>query len=100
MKHPRILEARVGALLAVPIAVCLLLACGGGAREPAAPAANAPATDESWRARRPAPGPASAFDYPVAQLARLPNGVEVYLVPRQAGTVALSLVSRAGGSSC
>jgi zinc protease len=73
-------------------------AAGAPARAPAA--GETSPGDESWRSQRPAPGPARAFDYPSAEVARLPNGVELYLVPRRAGTVALSLVSRAGGSSC
>jgi zinc protease len=73
---------------------------GASSATPAAPAGAAAAPDESWRTQRPAPGPARSFDYPSAQVSHLPNGVELYLVPRRAGTVALSVVSRAGGSSC
>jgi zinc protease len=73
-----------------------------GTHTAAAPeaSARAAASDESWRTARPSPGAARSFDYPSAQVSRLPNGVELYLVPRRAGTVALSVVSRAGGSSC
>jgi zinc protease len=92
------------------LAVLAGVALGGGAGcgaaqstpngAPEAPAASPSPSDESWRAQRPAPGPARSFEYPSAQVSRLPNGVELYLVPRRAGTVALSVVSRAGGSSC
>jgi zinc protease len=92
--------------LAVLAGVALAGGVGCGAAQstrngaPEAPAASPSPSDESWRAQRPAPGPARSFDYPSAQVSRLPNGVELYLVPRRAGTVALSVVSRAGGSSC
>jgi zinc protease len=84
-----------------------LPACGGAqssgavsATESGAAPAAQPAADESWRTQRPSPGAATAFDYPPAQVSKLPNGVALYLVPRRAGTVALSVVTRAGGSSC
>jgi len=79
----------------------IAIACGGA--QGAASSAESPssaAPDEAWRTARPEPGPARSFDYPGAEVSRLPNGVELYLVPRRAGTVALSVVSRAGGSSC
>jgi len=69
---------------------------GPGAAAPSAPLATA---NEGWRSERPAPGPARTFDYPAAQLSALPNGVQLYLVPRRAGTVALAVVSRSGGSA-
>lgn len=80
----------------------LLIACGGAqsASSPAETPAVSSAADEAWRTERPAPGPARSFDYPSAEVSRLPNGVELYLVRRRAGTIALSVVSRAGGSSC
>lgn len=85
-----------------PLAASLLLlagACGG--RAPAAGPVAAPlASAEAWRNERPAPGPSSSFDYPAAQVAHLDNGVELWLVPRASGTVALSIASRAGGASC
>jgi zinc protease len=75
-----------------------------GAAQGTSTAAGVPAAgagpEEAWRSQRPPPGAARSFDYPSAQVSRLPNGVELYLVPRKAGTVALSVVSRAGGSSC
>jgi len=77
-------------------------ACAGGdaaSPPPAAPGASTAAADEGWRATRPAPGPARGFDYPAAQQATLPNGVQLYLVPRRAGTVALAVISRAGGAT-
>ena len=83
------------------------LACGGHGGDAAGPGAVAPsaassttqAADEPWRAERPAPGPSRPFDYPAAQLETLPNGVQLYLVPRHAGTVALAIVSRSGGAT-
>lgn len=85
---------------ATPLLAALLSACAlSSGAPPESPAAAAP-PDESWRAQRPEPGQARSFDYPSAQVSRLPNGVELYLVPRRAGTVALSVVSRAGGASC
>jgi zinc protease len=85
-------------------AAALGVACGGAQTTPNVasdgPPARTSASDESWRTERPAPEPARSFEYPSAQVSHLPNGVELYLVPRQAGTVALSVVSRAGGSSC
>lgn len=63
----------------------------------APPRASVEGDSEAWRATPPAPGPARSFQYPSAQVARLPNGVEIYLVPKQAGTVALSVSTRAGG---
>ena len=83
------------------------LACGGHGGDAAGPGAAAPsaassstqAADEAWRAERPAPGTARPFDYPAAQLETLPNGVQLYLVPRHAGTVALAIVSRSGGAT-
>jgi zinc protease len=99
MTRSRPWALRRWALLALP-AIAGLLACSSTSSREAAAPSNEPAPDESWRTQRPPPGPASTLDYPVAQLTKLPNGLEVYLVPRRAGTVALSLVSRAGGSSC
>jgi zinc protease len=93
----RALTAMSLAALALP---ALGTACGG--RQSAAGPADAPAAadpDEAWRSERPAPGSARSFDYPVAEVSRLPNGVELYLVRRAARTVALSIVSRAGGAS-
>lgn len=68
---------------------------GGATTSPAAVEAG-----EAWRRERPAPGPAKSFDYPPAQVAHLANGVQLYLVPRKSGTVALSVSARAGGASC
>jgi zinc protease len=86
----------------LPLVAVVGAACGAARGTNTAaevPAASA-APEEAWRSQRPAPGAARSFDYPSAQVSQLPNGVELYLVPRKAGTVALSVVSRAGGSSC
>jgi zinc protease len=81
-------------------AACFLALACGGAQNRASDSAAVASGGESWRTQRPAPGPSRAFDYPAAQVSRLPNGVELLLVPKQAGTVALSIATRAGGSSC
>jgi zinc protease len=92
--------ARAGGALA-----CLLLlitACGAasGPNGVASPSPAAVEAGEAWRRERPAPGPARSFDYPPAEVARLDNGVQLYLVPRKSGTVALSISARAGGAAC
>lgn len=82
------------------------LALGGsgaacsGAQTPGSSTSTTVATSEAseaWRVQRPAPGPARSFEYPRALVSRLENGVELYLVPKRAGTVALSVSTRAGG---
>jgi zinc protease len=78
----------------------LALACGGAQRDVNGAGGPGTPSDEAWRTQRPQPGPSRTFDYPAAQVSRLPNGVELYLVPKRAGTVALSVAARAGGSSC
>lgn len=77
------------------------LACArsGPEASSAASTASSVGAEEAWRVERPPPGPARSFAYPAAQTARLPNGVELYLVPRPAGTVALAVSTRAGGSA-
>jgi zinc protease len=77
-------------------------ACGGApTAAPASPAAAAAeGASEAWRQARPAAAPARAFDYPKAQHTRLANGVQLYLVPRKSGTVAISVSAHAGGSAC
>jgi zinc protease len=99
MNRPCRLDPRPLAWVACT-AIAGLLACSSAPSREVATPSNEPAPDESWRTQRPPPGPASTFDYPAAQLSKLPNGLEIYLVPRRAGTVALSLSSRAGGSAC
>ncbi len=91
-----------GQLLFGALLGSLAFGCGGsqsaGQTETAASAGTA--VDESWRKSRPAPGAERELVYPGAQVAQLPNGVQLYLVSRPAGTVALSVSSRAGGSAC
>lgn len=79
----------------------LAAGCGGapGAAATAPTTSTAAEASEAWRRERPAAGPARSFDYPPAEVARLANGVQLYLVPRKSGTVALSLSTRAGGAS-
>ncbi len=84
------------------LVACAGLAACGGAQAPAAttPGATSAVDGESWRRERPPAGPPRSFEYPAAQHARLANGVELYLVPRKSGTVALSVSAHAGGSAC
>jgi zinc protease len=94
--------ARSGVMISRLGCILLLAACAG-ARPPevAAPAPSAAeTTSEAWRREQPSAAPARPLEYPEAELARLPNGVQLYLVPRKAGTVAISVSARAGGSAC
>lgn len=97
-----ILQSRAprGRLRRAVSAACILsgLACAG-AHKDASGAPGSGAGGESWRSQRPQAGPSRGFDYPTAQVSRLANGVELYLVPKRAGTVALSVAARAGASS-
>jgi hypothetical protein len=75
-----------------------------GAQKPGAEATlpeGSAAPNETWRSEQPPPAAERRFDYPAAQTARLPNGVELYLVPKKSGTVALSVLrpSRARAGS-
>ena len=87
-------------------ALSLALACAGatgkGSESPNTSGANAASEsgDQSWRQATPAAGAPHAFEYPAAQLATLANGVQIWLVPRKSGTVALSVNALAGGSAC
>ncbi len=104
MKRQRSCHERLRASVLGSGLTCLLLVasgCGGAHGAAANGAASpAPAADEAWREQRPPAGTARLFDYPSAQVSRLPNGVQLYLVPRKAGTVALSISAHAGGSAC
>jgi zinc protease len=88
---------------ACSVLALLALACGNtagpGAAAPAAPAAPGDNPDQAWREQRPAAAAPRDFDYPGAQTATLPNGVQLWLVPRKSGTVALSINSLAGGAA-
>src|SRR6188768_3438267 len=85
----------------------LALSCAGtpnkgGATpgETASAGAASEAGDQSWRQTPPTAGAPRPFEYPAAQMTRLPNGVQVWLVPRKSGTVALSVNALAGGAAC
>jgi zinc protease len=87
----------------------LVLACAGApgkgsdtAQAPASGASAAPAAADAqlWRQATPASAPPHPFEYPAAQSTKLPNGVQLWLVPRKSGTVALSVNSLAGGAAC
>jgi zinc protease len=90
-------------LLAVSVAAC------GTTTPPRAPNKPAPVAKaatpgpaapdpEPWRNTRPGPGPISAHEYPAVDMAKLENGVSVYVVARPAGVVTLSVVARGGAS--
>jgi zinc protease len=85
----------------------LALSCAGspnkGGTTPAettSAGAASEAGDQSWRQTVPAAGAPRPFEYPAAQMTRLPNGVQIWLVPRKSGTVALSVNALAGGAAC
>jgi zinc protease len=61
--------------------------------------APSPEGEQAWRAQQPAAGAPRAFAYPAARVALLPNGVQVWLVPRKSATVALSVAIRGGGAA-
>ena len=58
--------------------------------------AVAAAGAEGWRKSQPAPAAAAAFDYPVASVAQLANGLTVYSLPRPTPLVAAVLVLKSG----
>lgn len=86
------------------VAGALLAACASAAppaKAPAPPAA-APARaldKESWRDTPPKPAPAQAFEYPVAQEARLDNGMRVLCLETSTPLVSVSFVLRRGATS-
>jgi zinc protease len=100
MRRPLTPRARAPLGLLLWLAGSLACAASNAVTPPrAAPPGPTSIADEGWRAARPAPGPERGFDYPAAQQGTLPNGVQLYLVPRHAGTVALAVISRAGGAT-
>lgn len=84
------------------VAFLALLGCGPDAKvyraPPAAPSA-APVDPEAWRSARPAPGPAGDVRFPTPELAKLKNGLSLYVVRRPAAVVTARLVVRHGASS-
>jgi len=94
--------ARVASWSLLALALACASATGKGGESPnAASGANgsSESSDQSWRQTSPAAGAPHAFEYPPAQMATLPNGVQLWLVPRKSGTVALSVNALAGGST-
>jgi zinc protease len=94
-------SARLIRLLVLPVA------CGCASDRPPAkpppplpPAASAPAPRDvhAFRTHKPAPGEAGRFAYPIPEMKKLDNGLELYVVHRPAGVVALSVVVRHGAS--
>lgn len=84
-------------------ALLVLGACGPQAKvyragPPAAPS-SAPPDPEAWRSQRPAPGQAGEVRFPTPELAKLSNGLSVYVVKRPAAVVTARLVVRHGASS-
>jgi zinc protease len=80
--------------------------CGGKvntyqANAPAAPRASASTAPdpESWRNERPKPGQPGELHFPVPEVVKLSNGLNVYLVKRPAAVVTLDFVVRHGASS-
>jgi zinc protease len=58
-----------------------------------------PAPDpEGWRNDRPKPGAPAEIHYPDVQVARLDNGLSVFVVRRPVGVASLSIVARGGGA--
>jgi zinc protease len=89
----------------LPLAFVMVVTGCGGTPAPAAPAAR-PATppkaqpeDQAWRAQKPEPGQPAAIDYPAPAIARLKNGLKVYVVSRPTPVVTLSVVVRHGASA-
>src|SRR5262245_4700252 len=85
----------------------LALSCAGAAGTSTEPAhaqgssgALVEADNQAWRRVGPPAAAAHGLDYPAAQTAKLPNGVQLWLVPRKSGTVALSVNALAGGAAC
>ena len=82
----------------------LLAACGPEAKvyraaPPVASASAAPPDREAWRNQRPTPGPAGEVRFPAPEVAKLPNGMTLYVVRRPAAVVTLHLVVRHGASA-
>jgi zinc protease len=85
-----------------------LISCGTAAPPPpkpvAAPSAGAttvppPVADpDAWRGERPKPGPPSTIHYPDVDVARLDNGLAVYVMRRPVGVASLSILARGGGA--
>ncbi len=80
----------------------------GCSRPPAAPPSRDPATtaaaaepqaEQTWRNRVPPAGTAGHLAYPPAEVHVLANGLSVFLVPRSAGVVSISVVTRDGAGS-
>lgn len=70
------------------------------AAPPAAPVVTKPAASDAdaWRNGRPKPGSPAEIHYPDVEVARLENGLSVYVVRRPVGVASLSIVARGGGA--
>ncbi len=89
MRDWRFVAAGVGLVLA---------ACG--AHRAAAPRSAAAAHDaQAWRAAAPAPGARGMLSVPAPDVAKLDNGMTLYVLRRPGGVVSLSFVVRHGSSS-
>jgi zinc protease len=91
-------------LASVLFALAALAACGPEAKvykaaPPAASASAAPPDREAWRNQRPAPGPPGEVRFPAPEVAKLPNGMTLYVVRRPAAVVSMNLVVRQGASA-
>lgn len=89
-----------------PFLLLVSVACAG-APPPTAPPTTAPAPSASasatpqadFRDQTPRPGKAGSLSYPAIESERLENGLALYVVPRRAEVVSLSVVVRHGQSS-
>jgi zinc protease len=96
---------RARALVGLALAAGAAVACAAAPARPAepgaqpGPAAAAPAGDESFRARPPAPEPRRPFVPPVPRVSRLANGMELMVVERHGGGVVAAELLLRGGSA-
>jgi len=87
-------------------AALVTAACGGATRAPAPlpapsamPSAGAINSPELWRTQKPGPGQPGQLAYPLPEVAKLDNGLVIYVVRRPGGVVDLAVVSRHGAAS-
>ncbi|HKY37680.1 MAG TPA: pitrilysin family protein [Polyangiaceae bacterium] len=93
----------------LPLTLLLLLGCGATPApkaealpppKPSAEAAKMPPDPEPWRQQRPPAGQAGKVDFPVAQEAKLKNGLSVLTVHKPTPVASISLVLRHGAAAC
>ena len=95
--------------VALPFVFAVLLGCGATPApkaealpppKPSADAAKAPPDPEPWRQQRPPAGQAGQVEFPIAQQAKLKNGLTVLTVHKPTPVAAISLVFRNGAAAC